>query len=156
VRPALAQSNGLKSEFRKGAGHQCGLVAGAALGASLGPYVARLSSAAAAKIASAATATGAAASKMTASSAAKIISTAKRVGSALSKSDIYHRSASWLTKSQLAKGKVFSINNGTRTLLQVNGELNGKKGIFEYIIDEYGNVCHQLFKAGGVINGKPN
>lgn len=54
-------------------------VAGAALGVYLGPYVARLSSAAAVKIAGTATATGAAASKMTASSAAKIISTAKRV-----------------------------------------------------------------------------
>jgi len=118
-----------------------------------------MSSAVAAKIASATTAAGAATSKMTASAAAKIISNAQRVGSALRNSDIYHRAASWLTQSQLAKGKVFSIigNDGVkRTLLQVNGKLNGKKGIFEYIINEAGNVSHQLFKVGGVINGKPN
>ena len=51
---------------------------------------------------------------------------------------------------------VFFINNGRRILLQVNGKLNGKKGIFEYIIDEVGNVCHQRFKVGGMINGIPN
>ena len=86
---------------------------------------------------------------------AKLIVSAKRVGSAL-KSDTYHRAASWLTTSQLSKGKVFFINNGNRILLQVKGVLNGKNGVFEYIIDEAGNVCHQLFKVGGVINGRPN
>lgn len=77
------------------------------------------------------------------------------VASAL-KPDTYHRAASWLTASQLAKGKIYFINNGNRILLQVKGTLNGKKGAFEYIIDETGHVCHQLFKAGGIINGKPN
>jgi hypothetical protein len=132
---------------------------GAALGAFIGPYVAKLSQVALAKLATAATTVGTAVQKMSASAAAKIISTAERVGTALSKSDIYHRSASWLSRSQLAKGKTFNItgNDGvTRTLLQVNGQLNGKKGVFEYIIDEAGKVSHQLFKPGGVINGKPN
>ena len=92
---------------------------------------------------------------ISASTIAKIIVSADRVGSGLRK-DTYHRAASWLTESQLSKGKVFFINNGRRILLQVNGKLNGKKGIFEYIIDEVGNVCHQRFKAGGVINGIPN
>ena len=93
---------------------------------------------------------------LTPSTVANLIVSAKRVGSALNKSDTYHRAASWLTQSQLAKGSVYYINNGKRILLQVKGELNGKKGIFEYIIDEAGNVCHQLFKPGGLINGKPN
>ena len=92
---------------------------------------------------------------LTSDSVAKLITSAQRVGSAL-KDDIYHRAASWLTRSQLAQGQVFYIDNGKRILLQVKGMLNGKNGIFEYIIDEVGNVCHQLFKAGGVINGKPN
>lgn len=48
------------------------------------------------------------------------------------------------------------IQQRKRILLQTQGTLNGKKGIFEYIIDEAGNVCHQLFKKGEVINGKPN
>ena len=86
---------------------------------------------------------------------ADLITSAKRVGSAL-KSDLYHRAASWLSSSQLAKGKVFYINGGRRVLLQVEGTLNGIKGIFEYIIDEAGNICHQFFKAGGIINGIPN
>lgn len=80
---------------------------------------------------------------------------AKRVGSAL-KADTYHRAASWLTISQLSKGKIYFINNGNRILLQVRGTLNGKRGVFEYIIDEFGRVCHQLFKVGGSINGRPN
>ena len=31
-----------------------------------------------------------------------------------------------------------------------------KRGVFEYIIDEAGRVCHQVFKEGGYINGAPN
>ena len=87
-----------------------------------------------------------------------MIISAKRTGSALL-SDVYHRSASWLSKSQLSKGKVFYIKgkDGCQyILLQVKGGLNGKPGIFEYIINKAGEVTHQLFKAGGVINGKPN
>ena len=89
---------------------------------------------------------------------AEMIISAKRTGSALL-SDVYHRSASWLSKSQLSKGKVFYIKgkDGCQyILLQVKGGLNGKSGIFEYIINKAGEVTHQLFKAGGVINGKPN
>ena len=85
---------------------------------------------------------------------AKIIVNAQRVGSAL-KNDLYHRAAAWLSESQLARGTLFRLSNG-RILLQVSGTLNGKKGIFEYIIDELGRVCHEVFKAGGVINGEPN
>ena len=84
-----------------------------------------------------------------------MIVNAERVGSGL-KGDLYHRAASWLTKSKLAKGTVYRIDNGKRILLQVYGELNGKKGVFEYIIDESGRICHQLFKKGKVINGIPN
>ncbi|MGN0463442.1 MAG: RHS repeat domain-containing protein [Acutalibacteraceae bacterium] len=86
---------------------------------------------------------------------AEMIVNAERVGSGL-KGDLYHRAASGLTKSQLAKGTVYRIDNGKRILLQVYGELNGKKGVFEYIIDESGRICHQLFKKGKVINGIPN
>lgn len=71
------------------------------------------------------------------------------------KNDLYHRAASWLTESQLSKGRVFLMSNG-RILLQVYGQLNGKSGVFEYIINWAGQVCHQLFKEGKFINGKPN
>ena len=84
----------------------------------------------------------------------QIILNAPRIGSAL-KSDIYHRAASWLTLSQLSRGSVYKLSNG-RILLQVYGTLNGKRGVFEYIIDELGRVCHQLFKEGKIVNGIPN
>ncbi len=56
-------------------------------------------------------------------------------------------------------GKTFSIIGGDgvqRTLFQVGGEVNGKTGIFEYLLDPNGMITHQLFKPGGIINGKIN
>ncbi|WP_036189900.1 polymorphic toxin-type HINT domain-containing protein [Ureibacillus manganicus] len=95
---------------------------------------------------------------MDSKSASKIISGAARKGSGL-KDDKYHRAASFLSEDQLAKGTTFNVigkDKISRTLLQVNGEFNGKKGIFEYLIDVDGKVSHQRFKVGGVINGKLN
>jgi len=43
----------------------------------------------------------------------------------------------------MLKGKVFTIKGGDgveRTLLQVKGEMNGKSGVFEYILDENSKV----------------
>lgn len=77
----------------------------------------------------------------------------------LEKDDVYHRSASYLSSDQLAQGSVFSIVGGdgiNYTLLQVEGGVNGKDGIFEYIINAAGEVTHQRFKVGGVISGTPN
>ena len=54
----------------------------------------------------------------------------------------------------LSKGSVFKLSNG-RILLQVKGKLDGVSGVYEYIIDELGRVCHETFKKG-VVNGKPN
>ena len=95
---------------------------------------------------------------MDSKSASKIISGAARKGSGL-KDDKYHRAASFLSEDQLAKGTTFNVigkDKISRTLLQVNGKFNGKKGIFEYLIDVDGKVSHQRFKVGGVINGKLN
>ncbi len=86
------------------------------------------------------------------------IKAATRVGSGL-KSDTFHRAASHLSREQLQAGKLFRIRGGDgveRQLLQTFGELNGKKGIFEFIIDANGTITHQRFKLGSVLNGVPN
>jgi len=48
-------------------------------------------------------------------------------------------------------------NDGVvRTLTQMPGELNGKAGRFEYIVEKSGNLTHQRFVEGGSMNGIPN
>ncbi|GEM_PF-2829113 len=90
--------------------------------------------------------------------AADEILNANRVGSGL-KPDVGHRAASYLSRQQLEAGKLFPIRGGDgvqRQLLQTLGELDGKKGVFEYILDANGAITHQRFKVGGIINGIPN
>ncbi len=97
--------------------------------------------------------------KLRSSLSADEILNAERIGTALSKSDAGHRAASFLTKEQLAAGKTFGIRGGDgvqRTLLQTKGELSGKSGIFEYILNPKGQVTHQRFVKGGKITGSPN
>ncbi|PIJ49467.1 filamentous hemagglutinin, partial [Erwinia sp. OLMDLW33] len=83
---------------------------------------------------------------------------ANRIGSGL-KPDPTHRGASYLSREQLMDGKVFTIKGGDgieRKLLQAEDSFNDKKGIFEYIYDNKGNVTHQRFIEGGNITGIPN
>ena len=90
---------------------------------------------------------------------AQQIMQADRSGTALDKSDAGHRAASFATEDQLAAGQVFDIVGGDgvqRTLLQAPGNVNGRDGIFEYIIDADGAVSHQRFIRGGEMNGMPN
>jgi hypothetical protein len=57
----------------------------------------------------------------------------------------------------------FSITGGgggaQRSLYQLPGEVNGKAGIFEWIVDESGSnpvIDHQRFIPGGEVTGYPN
>jgi hypothetical protein len=82
---------------------------------------------------------------------------APATGSAL-KSDAEHRAASFVTDTA-GEGQHTTIVGGDqvpRNLTQVEGEMNGRSGIFEWIVDEKGNLTHQRFIPGGVRTGFPN
>jgi RHS repeat-associated protein len=82
-----------------------------------------------------------------------------RVGSGL-KSDLFHRSVSWVVDNPAAQR--FTITGGdgvARDLYQLPGELNGKPGVFEWIVDRSGTdpmIPHQRFIPGGSVTGWPN
>ena len=95
--------------------------------------------------------------KLRASLAVDEIKGAKVIGSAM-KDDVIHRSASFAVNAAAKDGRVFALRGGdgiTRNLLQVEGELNDVKGIFEWIVGPEG-LTHQRFIKGGQITGLPN
>jgi hypothetical protein len=92
------------------------------------------------------------------------IQNAPATGSAL-KPDAAHRAASFVTDTT-GQGKHFTFKDTDfpflqgdgkwKNLTQVEGNLNGKKGIYEYIVDSKGNLTHQFFIYRGRITGFPN
>lgn len=69
-----------------------------------------------------------------------------------------HRVASFPSREQWEAGSVFPLmgNDGVeRKFLQTKGEANGKKCVFEYVIDSSDVVTHQRFIEGGTISGMP-
>lgn len=81
---------------------------------------------------------------------------ANAVGSAL-KGDPFHVAPSFVTGDIAGSGQVFTISgaSGPANLTQMLGEVNAVAGRFEWIVDSSGNLTHQLFVPGGVINGVP-
>lgn len=93
-------------------------------------------------------------------SAPELASGMERTGSALTKSDPFHRSVSWVVDNPAARR--FRIKGGDgvrRDLHQLPGEVNGKSGVFEWIIDRSGTnpaINHQRFIPGDSVTGFPN
>lgn len=80
-----------------------------------------------------------------------------RVGKA-TKTDIHHAFPN-IIDNYAGKAKKFSIKGGDgkiRKLYQIQGSLNGKSGVFEWILDNEKGVTHRRFIPNGKITGKPN
>ena len=84
---------------------------------------------------------------------ANLIEKSERIGHALKK-DLYHYAPSFFSKNNLSQAEVFSLENGKK-LVQTMGNLNGKQGVFEWILNKDNQIVHQLFKVGRVIDGIP-
>lgn len=81
----------------------------------------------------------------------------KRVGKA-TKLDSHH-AFNDIVDNYANKGKAFTLKGAdgkTRRLYQVEGSLNGKDGIFEWIYEKNKGVTHRRFIPNGKITGKPN
>ncbi|GGU42568.1 hypothetical protein GCM10010274_33240 [Streptomyces lavendofoliae] len=93
--------------------------------------------------------------------AARMLKDLPRWGSGL-KRDGGHRAADFAIDDVAEHGSVFQRVGGDKrpfTIVQVPGEMNGKAGRFEWIIEERSIgllVSHQRFVNGGTINGIPN
>jgi hypothetical protein len=95
--------------------------------------------------------------RLRATLAVEEIQGAKVIGSAM-KADVQHRATSFALDAAAKDGRVFALKGGdgvTRNLLQVEGELDDVKGIFEWIVGPEG-LTHQRFIKGGQITGLPN
>ena len=82
---------------------------------------------------------------------------ANRVGSA-KKIDKYHNFSN-IVDNYANNAKKFKLKGGDgkiRTLYQAKGSLNGKDGVFEWILDKNKGVTHRRFIEGAKITGKPN
>lgn len=72
--------------------------------------------------------------------------------------DVYPRAGTFLADDAASRGEVFALTGGDkveRVLVQVTGEINGRAGVFAWIIAPEG-ITHQLFEAGRGISGRPN
>lgn len=90
--------------------------------------------------------------------AAQEIRNAQPVGSAL-KDDPLHRAPSYVIDQIPEKGRTFTIRGGdgkSYNLTQMEGAVDGKPGIFEWLVNSKGELTHQRFIPAGKITGMPN
>ena len=90
--------------------------------------------------------------------AAQEIKNAQPVGSAL-KDDPLHRAPSYVVEQIPEKGRLFSIRGGdgkSYNLTQMEGAVDGKPGVFEWLVNSKGELTHQRFIINGKITGIPN
>lgn len=82
----------------------------------------------------------------------------KRVGAATNRTDGQHKFSD-IVDNYAGAAKTFKIKGGdgkTRILYQIKGSLNGKQGIFEWILESGNKVTHRRFIPNGKITGRPN
>lgn len=93
--------------------------------------------------------------------AQEIIQNAKGYGSGL-KRDAGHRAPDFVVGDIATKGVTTRLVGGDgveRLLVQMPGEMNGKAGRFEWLVERGGSgnlITHQRFVNGGSMNGIPN
>lgn len=90
--------------------------------------------------------------------AAQEIKNATPVGSAL-KDDPLHRAPSYVLDQIPLKGRTFTLTGGdgkSYNLTQMEGVVNGKSGVYEWIVTPKGELSHQRFIPSGKITGTPN
>jgi len=87
------------------------------------------------------------------------LSRVDRADSAL-KDDPFHRSVSWVVDNPAAQRFTFTGGDGVqRQLYQLPGEVNGKPGVFEWMVGRSRSnpvITHQRFIPGGGVTGSPN
>lgn len=72
----------------------------------------------------------------------------------LSSDDVWHKAAPWMKDAAAESGTTFQIVGGDgkpATLIQMLGDLNGTGGRYEYIVNQAGELTHQMFVKGGAI-----
>lgn len=75
------------------------------------------------------------------------------------KDDPMHRAPSFVVNKISSYGRTFSLRGGdgsNNTITQMLGGMNGKSGVFEWIINSKRELTHQRFIPDGRITGTPN
>ena len=90
--------------------------------------------------------------------ASEEIKVATPTGSA-TKDDPMHRAPSFVVNQISRYGRTFALRGGdgsNNTITQMLGGMNGKPGVFEWIINSKLELTHQRFIPDGRITGTPN